>query len=35
MEVGQQEEVVGVVASMPIEIPLEVQVAPPVDIIKY
>ena len=31
MEVGQQEEVVGVVAPMPIEIPLEVQVAPPAD----
>ena len=32
-EVGveQQEEVVGVVATMPIELPLEVQVAPPVD----
>ena len=31
LEVGQQGEVVGVVAPMPIEIPLEVQVAPPAD----
>ena len=31
MEVGQQEEVVGVVAPMPIEIPLEVHVGPPAD----
>ena len=31
VEVGQQEEVVGVVAPMPIENPLEVQVAPPAD----
>ena len=31
MEVGQQEEVVGVVAPMPVETPLEVQVVPPAD----
>ena len=31
VEVGQQDEVVGVVAPMPIEIPLEVQVALPAD----
>ena len=31
VEVGQQEEVVGLVAPMLIEIPSEVQVAPPVD----
>ena len=31
VEVGQLEDVVGVVAPMPIEIPLEVQVAPPAD----
>ena len=31
MEVGQQEEVVGVVALKPIEVPLKVQVAPPAD----
>ena len=31
MDVGQQEEVVGVVAPMPIEIPFEVQVGPPAD----
>ena len=32
-EMEQQEEVVGVVASLPVEIPLEVQVAPPVDLL--
>ena len=30
-ELDQQEEVVGVVAPLPMEIPLEVQVAPPAD----